>query len=94
MTTMYFLEGDVLLAQAIQFFMAGFETSGSTVGFTLFELAWHPEIQDRLRNEVNDAIEKHGNCGYEAIKEMTYLDMVIKGRDLKSFNLLSFMFHC
>lgn len=79
----FFLEGDVLLAQAIQFFMAGFETSGSTVGFTLFELAWHPEIQDRLRNEVKDAVERHGNCGYEAIKEMTYLDMVIKGMDLK-----------
>lgn len=72
-------EGDVLLAQAVQFFMAGFETSGSTVGFALFELAWHPEIQERLRNEVKVAIGRHGNCGYEAIKEMTYLDMVIKG---------------
>lgn len=62
--------------------MAGFETSGSTVGYTLFELAWHPEIQDRLRREVRETIEKHGNCGYEAIKEMSYLDMVIKGKKI------------
>lgn len=78
----FLLEGDVLLAQAIQFFMAGFETSGSTVGFTLFELAWHPEVQDRLRKEVQETIEKHGSCGYEAIKEMRYLDMVIKGKNI------------
>lgn len=73
------LEGDVLLAQAIQFFMAGFETSGSTIGFALFEIAWHSHVQDKLRKEVQEAIVKHGSCGYEAIKDMVYLDMVIKG---------------
>ncbi|XP_036333116.1 cytochrome P450 6a22-like [Rhagoletis pomonella] len=76
-------EGDGLTveeiaAQAFIFFLAGFETSSTTMGFALYELARQPEIQARLRREINEVLERHNNAfTYEAIHEMKYLDQVV-----------------
>lgn len=69
----------MLAAQAIQFFVAGFETTGSTISFTLYELSLNPPVQDRLRKEILTVIKEHGGITYEAIQHMNYLDMTIKG---------------
>lgn len=69
----------MLVAQAVQFFMAGYETTTNTITFTLYALAMHQEIQNRARNEIRNVIDKHGSLTVEAIKEMKYLDMIIKG---------------
>jgi cytochrome P450 family 6 len=67
-----------LAAQAFVFFIAGFETSSTTMTFCLYELAISPDIQEVLRNEIDTVLEKHdGNISYEAIQEMTYLDKVV-----------------
>ncbi|XP_017785219.1 PREDICTED: cytochrome P450 6k1-like [Nicrophorus vespilloides] len=73
------LDGDKLMAQAIQFFMAGFETTSSLIAFTLYELAMNEEIQDKLRFEVVDALKKEadGNFGYENIANLSYLSKVM-----------------
>jgi cytochrome P450 family 6 len=72
-----------LAAQAFVFFLAGFETSSTTMTFCLYQLAINPDIQDVLRNEVDTILEKHdGNTSYEAIQEMTYLDKVVAGKRL------------
>lgn len=69
---------DMLLAQAALFFFAGFETSSSAMAFTLYELSRHPEIQKRLRKEINDVYERDdGKVTYEAINGMEYLTMVL-----------------
>jgi cytochrome P450 family 6 len=45
--------------------------------FTTYELALNQDIQDRLRDEINEVVEKHGGeVTYDAINEMKYLDMV------------------
>lgn len=73
------LDDDIILSQAIQFFFAGFETTSGLAAFTLYELALNQNIQDRLRKEIADTVDKHGSCTYDAIKDMKYLDMVTKG---------------
>ncbi|XP_014481508.1 PREDICTED: cytochrome P450 6k1-like isoform X2 [Dinoponera quadriceps] len=72
------LEGDDIVAQAAIFFAGGFETSSSAMSFTMYELALQQEIQDRLRKEILDTLDKtDGQITYEMIQSMSYLDMVV-----------------
>lgn len=67
-----------IAAQAFVFYMAGFETSSTTLAFTLHSLAHHQDIQQKARDEVNDILEKHGGeWTYEAIVELNYVEQVI-----------------
>ncbi|EDW32567.1 GL11710 [Drosophila persimilis] len=67
-----------IAAQAFVFFAAGFETSSTTMGFALYELAQHPDIQQRVREECQEVIQKYGGeLTYESMKELVYLDQVI-----------------
>ena len=43
-------------AQSFVFFVAGFETSSSTMTFCLYELSKNQEIQDKLRHEIKEVI--------------------------------------
>jgi len=70
-----------LAAQAFVFFVAGFETSSTTMSFCLYELALNPDIQERVQKEVDTVVKKYENeVTYEAIQEMEYLDNVICGK--------------
>ncbi|KAH8321364.1 hypothetical protein KR074_003022, partial [Drosophila pseudoananassae] len=66
-----------MAAQAFVFFVAGFETSSSTMSFCLYELALHQDIQDRVRAEIETVLGKSDEINYDAISEMTYLEQVI-----------------
>ncbi|XP_074030272.1 cytochrome P450 6a2-like [Leptinotarsa decemlineata] len=69
---------DQLVAQVFLFFVAGFDTSSSTMNFALYELAQAPDIQDKLRNEINAVLKKHNDeITYENLKEMQYLQQVL-----------------
>ena len=70
-----------LAAQAFVFFIAGFETSSSTMTFCLYELSLHQDIQDRVREEIDVVLQKHDSkLTYEGILEMEYLDKVVSGK--------------
>lgn len=61
-------------------FTAGFETSSTTMNFSLYELALNQDIQNKLRDEINSAIERHGGkLTYETMMDIPYLDQVING---------------
>ncbi|XP_011705214.1 PREDICTED: cytochrome P450 6l1-like, partial [Wasmannia auropunctata] len=64
-------------AQSFIFFVAGFETSATTATFSLYELAQHQDIQDKVRKEINEILAKHGGLTYDAVNEMTYLHKVV-----------------
>jgi cytochrome P450 family 6 len=67
-----------LAAQAFVFFLAGYETSSTTMTFCLFELASNPEIQEKLRQEVFEVLKRHDNkLTYDATMEMHYMEKVI-----------------
>ena len=70
------------MAQALTFLTAGYETSGSTLSFALYELALHPEIQQRMRVEIMQVLSKHdGKLTYDGIQNMSYLDRVVSGEE-------------
>lgn len=70
-----------LASQAFIFFLGGFETSATTMTFTLYELALNEEIQEKLRKEVNEVTKKSGGqVTYENLIEMTYLDNIVHGK--------------
>jgi hypothetical protein len=78
------IDGDLFVAQAFQFLLAGFETSSNAMSFALYELALHPEIQQRLREEILQVLSKQdAKVTYDGIQDMTYLDMVVSGEELK-----------
>lgn len=67
-----------LSAQAFVIFLAGFETSSTTMMFALFELAQNQDIQDKVRNEIRRVLAKYnGEITYEALGELIYTKQVI-----------------
>ncbi|XP_025157102.1 cytochrome P450 9e2-like isoform X2 [Harpegnathos saltator] len=69
---------DDIVAQALIFFLAGFDTSATLMCFVVHELAVHRDIQDRLWEEVEKHFaERNGEITYETISKMVYMDMVL-----------------
>lgn len=69
---------DDIVGQAFFFFLAGFDTSSSLMCFMAHELAANPDIQERLRREIDEYYEKNNDeITYDTVSEMKYLDMVV-----------------
>ncbi|KAL5285748.1 hypothetical protein ACFFRR_007435 [Megaselia abdita] len=78
-----------IASQTFLFFIAGFDTSSTTMSFALYELAHNQEIQEKLRKEINETLEKNnGEMTYEATNEIPYLDQVIS-ETLRKYSVLS-----
>ncbi|GFU65374.1 cytochrome P450 9e2 [Trichonephila clavipes] len=72
------LSMDELIAQCVVFFLAGYETTASTLSFATYMLALNQDIQNKLRAEVDHTLaENNGELTYQAINNMKYLDNVI-----------------
>ncbi|XP_029433156.1 cytochrome P450 3A9-like [Rhinatrema bivittatum] len=66
-----------IMAQSFVFILAGYETTGSSLSFLSYNLAIHPEVQQRLQEEVDKILPNKATPTYEALTQMEYLDMVI-----------------
>ncbi|XP_050694168.1 cytochrome P450 6B7-like [Eriocheir sinensis] len=67
----------VITAQCVLFYIAGYDTTATTLSFLSYCLALHPDVQQRCMTEIDTVLERHdGQVTYEALTEMTYLDMV------------------
>lgn len=64
-------------AQAYVFYLAGFETTSTTVTYCLYEMAFNQDIQRKLQEEIDATKKKHGSFTYNSINEMSYLHMVV-----------------
>ncbi|KAF7285757.1 hypothetical protein GWI33_010125 [Rhynchophorus ferrugineus] len=83
------LNNDIIISQAIQFFVAGFETVSGVLSFALYELCINPDIQEKLRQEIQEITEKQG-LTYDSIQEMKYLDMCVS-ETLRKYPVLPFL---
>ncbi|KAG8176923.1 hypothetical protein JTE90_018706 [Oedothorax gibbosus] len=67
-----------LVSQCVSFFLGGYETTASTLSFASYLLALNPDIQEKLRQEVDETLkDAGGELTYEAVQSMKYLDNVI-----------------
>jgi cytochrome P450 family 6 len=65
-------------AQSFFYFVAGYETSSTTLTFMLYEMSQCQELQEKARQEVLSVMEKHhGELTYEAISEMSFIEKII-----------------
>ncbi|XP_037522267.1 cytochrome P450 3A29-like [Rhipicephalus sanguineus] len=71
------LTNEEVVANAFSFFIAGFETTGSSLAFLSYLLAKHQDIQDRLREEVVAVLKKDGDFTYDNFSSMNYMDQVM-----------------
>ncbi|EMD37101.1 hypothetical protein CERSUDRAFT_115012 [Gelatoporia subvermispora B] len=77
------LSDEELYAQLRTVIAAGHETTGNQISFTLYELARHPNVQDKLRKEIHAmlrSVNARGNTEYEMsdLDGMQYTLAVLK----------------
>ncbi|XP_011299793.1 probable cytochrome P450 28d1 [Fopius arisanus] len=67
-----------VISNVFSFFLESYETSTLTMSFLACDLAKYPEVQSKVRKEIETVASRFGGeVSYEAISEMTYLDQVI-----------------
>ncbi|XP_010374099.2 cytochrome P450 3A5 isoform X1 [Rhinopithecus roxellana] len=71
------LSDQELVAQSIIFIFAGYETTSSVLSFTIYELATHPDVQQKLQKEIDAVLPNKAPATYDAMVQMEYLDMVV-----------------
>ncbi|XP_060539988.1 cytochrome P450 3A24-like isoform X1 [Pantherophis guttatus] len=71
------LTDNEILAQSFFFIFGGYETTGTSLSFMSYCLATHPDVQEKLYQEINDTFPNLTPPTYDAIHQMEYLDMVV-----------------
>ncbi|CAL7948657.1 unnamed protein product [Xylocopa violacea] len=67
-----------MAAHAFTFFFGGFDSVSTQFCFILQTLAEHPDVQRKLQEEIEEALENgNGQISYEVVHDMKYLDAVI-----------------
>ncbi|XP_039700094.1 cytochrome P450 3A12 isoform X2 [Pteropus medius] len=66
-----------LVAQSIIFIFAGYETTSTTLSFLMYILATHPDIQQKVQEEIDATLPNKVLPTYDALTQMEYLDMVL-----------------
>ncbi|XP_058536719.1 cytochrome P450 3A6 [Ochotona princeps] len=66
-----------LVAQSVIILFAGYETTSSTLSFIMYLLAIHPDVQQKLQEEIDAALPSKALVTYDALSQMEYLDMVV-----------------
>lgn len=72
------LTEDEALAQCVVFFLAGQDTTSSTLACAAYLLALNPDAQEQLRKEVDDCFATHGpEPGLDVVLKLKYLHCVV-----------------
>ncbi|XP_031288388.2 cytochrome P450 3A29 [Camelus dromedarius] len=66
-----------IVAQGIIFIFAGYETTSNSLSFIMYELATHPDVQQKLQKEIDATFPNKAPPTYDGLLHMEYLDMVV-----------------
>ena len=70
------VDENVLTAHGVAFFLDGFETSSVVMGYALYELAKHKDVQNKLRNDIFELLNTKEHITFDDILELPYLEQV------------------
>ena len=71
------LTEDEIVAQAWVFFLAGYETTATTLSFCTYELALNQDIQEKLYQEIESVSKNNQQIDYETLTKLPYLDAIV-----------------
>ena len=77
-------------AQINTFILAGTDTTSNALARILYLLALHPDVQDRLREELVGAGAPDGDLEYDVLDRLPYLEAVCR-ETLRIFPPLRFI---
>ncbi|KAM6424356.1 cytochrome P450 3A13-like [Liasis olivaceus] len=66
-----------ILVQAIIFIFAGYKTISKTLCYLKYELAIHPDVQQKLKEQIDEFLSNEAPVTYDTLMQMDYLDTVI-----------------
>lgn len=72
------MDDEELRSQVFTFMVAGHETTSVALAWTLYELAKNPEIQAKLREEINSVLCDGTELTWDTVENLMYLEKVIK----------------
>uniref|UniRef100_A0A5S6QND9 Cytochrome P450 n=1 Tax=Trichuris muris TaxID=70415 RepID=A0A5S6QND9_TRIMR len=68
-----------VVSQCVLYMLAGYETTSNALSYVIYELARHPEVQNKLRKEIMDCQDSEDEKpSFETVQRMAYLDCVIR----------------
>ncbi|XP_072169264.1 cytochrome P450 3A6-like [Diadema setosum] len=66
-----------IMAQAVIFFIGGYDTTGGLLVFASYLLALHTDVQEKLIAEIDELLPSGDDVGYTTVSKLPYLDNVI-----------------
>lgn len=71
------MDDQLVMDELITLFVAGHETTSNALSWAIHLLSFHPEIQDKLQDEL-DSVLQDRDARFEDLDKLTYTEMVIK----------------
>lgn len=73
------INDDIMAVYVFTFYFNLNDTSSMSLSFACYQIARHLHVQQKLRDEINNVLAKYdGRLTFDALKEMTYLEQVLK----------------
>ncbi|XP_068712247.1 cytochrome P450 3A18-like [Montipora foliosa] len=72
------MSDEELRSQVFTFILAGNETTSVSMAWTLYELAKNPQMQEKLRTEIEAAFPDEEELTWEKLEKLQYLENVVK----------------
>ena len=71
------LSMDDIIDEFLTIFIAGQETTGNSLSFTLYEIIRNPHVEAKLLNEINEVLGERNYVEFDDLAKLKYLGQVL-----------------
>ncbi|XP_066961972.1 cytochrome P450 3A41-like [Macrobrachium rosenbergii] len=71
------LDDITVISQSVMFIIVGYDTTATTIAIASYLLSKNPDVQQRLRQELQEIVNKEGKLTYQGVMDAKYLDACI-----------------